>query len=852
MQELTTLRTENGKTYHLGADKFAKDIFLGPVHYKNNYDDSAEDWKDIDLTVVDGKITKAPYELTIEGNKVTVRCKRTGKISTVELSHVGSKKLAKTALKIKDGKHGKAAISTDVDYEMIAGPEAIKFQRTIKSADAAHEARFNITGDIPIRYQAFDADDNPIELTTDLTDGLLTEKIKDKTGLKYPLRVDPTLDLQVDASAKDCRVSYSGSDWSFYSNASGVTVGYGSSISYKFGGLMVFAADLPENATISTAYLTLRCSTACSNTTVNSRITGEKTTNAADTSDLANYQGRRGTVVGGANNNNITSAQVAWDDIGAWTLNADYNSPEIKTVVQEIANLGAITNMGLFWDDHDDRSTASSGRSRSAYSYDGSSTYAPKLHIEYVVPTVKSLTDTGAGADSVSGVRVSISLAETGAGADGLGNGVNASVPLTDTGAGSDIIAFLANIISLLESGAGVEGSPAITVDVPLTDTGAGADVISLISALIQLADTGVGADGSPSITVNVGITDTGAGADDIAALIKSLLIQLADTGTGTDGTPAIAVNVNVADTGAGTDATPSISVTVPLTDTGAGADGTPAITVNVPLTDTGAGVDDIAYLLKSLFVQLADTGAGADAIPLITVNVPVSESGSGVDAIALITALIQLADTGSGADESPAIIVTVTLTDSGAGTDESPAINVALLLTDTGAGTEGTPAINVRVPVTDSGAGTDILSLISALLQLAESGAGTDAAPSITVSVSVAETGAGADGNPGITVNIPVSDTGTGADVIALLSAIISVTEYCSGYDDLRITLSKLLTDTGTGVDTIAFISSFIRLLESSAGIDVIVRYMQAKKLKVTFAAKKAKINVTAIKARR
>lgn len=71
-----------------------------------------------------------------------------------------------------------------------------------------------------------------------------------------------------------------------------------------------------QGATVSTAYLTLTCCSTRNSVTVNSYVTGEDTDDAVVWSDIANYQSRRGTAVGGANDDNRTTAQVAWDSNG--------------------------------------------------------------------------------------------------------------------------------------------------------------------------------------------------------------------------------------------------------------------------------------------------------------------------------------------------------------------------------------------------------------------------------------------------------------------------------------------------------------------------------------------------------
>ncbi|PKN37545.1 MAG: hypothetical protein CVU62_07370, partial [Deltaproteobacteria bacterium HGW-Deltaproteobacteria-2] len=191
------------------------------------------------------------------------------------------------------------------------------------------------------------------------------------------------LDLQVAASSDDIQVNWSDSVWVRNLTGDKLLAGYTSTSLFKRGGGLRFQnVTIPQGATISAAYFQLTCRTASSSTGVKTRIIGNLTPNAATFSTIEDYQSRRGTDASGANNNNRTIAQVSWDDIGSWTLDQQYNSPEIKTIIQEIVNQvnwAAGNSLALFWDDHEGRGTGA----RDAYSYDTSTVKAAKLHIEY-------------------------------------------------------------------------------------------------------------------------------------------------------------------------------------------------------------------------------------------------------------------------------------------------------------------------------------------------------------------------------------------------------------------------------------------------------------------------------------
>jgi hypothetical protein len=135
---------------------------------------------------------------------------------------------------------------------------------------------------------------------------------------------------------------------------------------------------LPKGSTINSACITLTADGDQSVATVNSKVRGEDVDNAAQFSDETDYWARP-----------RTSAEVNWDNIPAWTAETEYDSLDIKTVIQEIIDRDGWSSgnaLVIFWDDHDDRSSHVSDCRRIGYSYDGSSTKAPKLHIEYTEP----------------------------------------------------------------------------------------------------------------------------------------------------------------------------------------------------------------------------------------------------------------------------------------------------------------------------------------------------------------------------------------------------------------------------------------------------------------------------------
>lgn len=202
-----------------------------------------------------------------------------------------------------------------------------------------------------------------------------------------------TLDLQVTSGADDSYYrTNSGGTPSLSNNANDVMAGRFGDNEKAAGSQMRFQnVTIPQGVTIDTAYLTFHADNGNSSTTVNSKIRGVNADNASMSTTT-------GGGAGSFENPPFTTAVVNWDNIGAWLNNTDYNSPEIKTIIQEIVNRGGWVSgnaMVIQWDDIDLRSTQSGTVIRTAASYDNStatygSLYAAKLHIEYTVaPTTQ-------------------------------------------------------------------------------------------------------------------------------------------------------------------------------------------------------------------------------------------------------------------------------------------------------------------------------------------------------------------------------------------------------------------------------------------------------------------------------
>jgi len=149
-------------------------------------------------------------------------------------------------------------------------------------------------------------------------------------------------------------------------------------------GMRFVSVMIPRGTTISEAHLTLRAFESRDEDVVRSRISAEDVDDAAIFADDGDAFDTRWAA--------RTTARVDWDSIGSWVAGTDYDSPDIKTVIQEIVDRpgwNSGQDMVIFWEDFDGRSDLDLNVRRVCYSYEGSTTYAPKLVItaEQVYPT---------------------------------------------------------------------------------------------------------------------------------------------------------------------------------------------------------------------------------------------------------------------------------------------------------------------------------------------------------------------------------------------------------------------------------------------------------------------------------
>lgn len=220
--------------------------------------------------------------------------------------------------------------------------------------------------------------------------------------------VSQTLEQRIASSMDDVEENQNGS---IYTNSSDIELVADGSRGNQTIGLRFTNINIPQGATIDAAYIQFTCDETNSGGT-SLTVKGED----------VNHSSSFTTSINNVSNRTTTSASTSWSpsswsSVGAATSNE--RTPSLKNIVQEIINRGG-------WSSGNAMSFIITGTGeRTAESYDGVSSSAALVHIEYTVggsgnqsPTV-AVTSPANGANLVAEIGNTISLAATASDADG-------------------------------------------------------------------------------------------------------------------------------------------------------------------------------------------------------------------------------------------------------------------------------------------------------------------------------------------------------------------------------------------------------------------------------------------------
>ena len=185
-----------------------------------------------------------------------------------------------------------------------------------------------------------------------------------------------TLDLQIGASGDD--IYHRGQNHDFFNNAihfvAGNNGGEGVGSTLMDAAGRFTGVEIHRCSDIITAHLTLTARVTDTQGVVRTYFKAEGADDAAQITDEADWHARI-----------LTVNFEPWWNIPAWTLDEEYQSPDLSEIIQEVIDRPGWSHgnaINIFW--LNDGSDFGMDRKRNAHSWGSDPAKAPRLHIEHM------------------------------------------------------------------------------------------------------------------------------------------------------------------------------------------------------------------------------------------------------------------------------------------------------------------------------------------------------------------------------------------------------------------------------------------------------------------------------------
>ena len=392
MIELIELRQPNAKTFRLGPGKRQLHVSVGAVHYRDNqgkWQDVDRGYSEPDTAPFNWKYNKLPFGFRLSDDSTRrIYPDRNDQSYWLEFGKILPDMGVVEKVKEEVWKWNHDTYDSQISVD----GARVKLGITLKSpaAPTSFTIPFSFTGldreGLVFKHngeyageirkpEAIDAEKTRRDVDITFEAGEIVISL-DATGLVYPIQIDPT--WQVGAGSDDACRRYVPS---YFHLADINWAGANTADLYQMGcGMRFQNITIPQGATIENgSKLTFHCFQSFSGVTCNSRISAEAVDDAVTFADnVAAFDARWAA---------RTTARVDWE-VPPWVVDNNYDSPEIKTVIQENVDRGGWASgqaMVLFWDDFEDRTAHIGDRIRYAESWNTDSSNAPKLVVTYTV-----------------------------------------------------------------------------------------------------------------------------------------------------------------------------------------------------------------------------------------------------------------------------------------------------------------------------------------------------------------------------------------------------------------------------------------------------------------------------------